>query len=456
MGCMVSKRDHLDTSNDEKELLDHTVVNAKYDFVTEYNTKLDENVKYKEAVSRRPSVSIFIADIAELNVEEKETEDDVDENTVFIKKYFKSDEWNSLSFRREATILSKLSHKNIIPYISSYEDDIAYYLAIEYCNEGTLISYIYNQYLHANNDQSTIYNESIIYNILSILISVLSHCHSRKIVHRNICLENIHVSNGKYKIIGWDDAEIIDNKHDVYNDFVGENVYYLSPETLQIRHGGELKKIDIFAVGVIAFILAFGSVPFSGIHHTNICKRIMKNECNWPKHKNDYVSTELSTFIKALLSPYPFSRPSANEAKGMLRKYHVHMQQDELNRDYSLIEPVPFKLHCYESSMKIRKLLMDNACNKWTNFEQNELICVLENIFNLQKEEICETDLEHLLNKMGFTKNESQYKTKQFFDIMDVQHNGQININSFNVKRRQCAQRINSSSNTYTYSIIQT
>eukprot|EP01084_Bolivina_argentea_P181217 313008_1 len=417
MGCLTSKSNaSFMTSNDDEVLLEEKNTDLQYDFVAEYNTiDIDCNIANKQTVSRRPSISICIGNI---------TESKNENNTVFIKQYFKSDEWNSLSFRREAKILSKISHNNITKYISSYEDSESYYLCIEYCTNGTLISYIYNNYKFGKFE----YNQILIYKIISTLISITSYIHKLNIVHRNICLENILIdNNGLYKLIAWDDAEIIQNKNDVYNDVVGSNIYYLSPETAQIRHGWELKKIDMFAIGVCAFILSFGSVPFTGTHHTHIVKKIKTYKYNYPNSEIN-ISNEFKHFIKALLSPFSFSRISANDAK-----YQLSIISKSLtNISFSNI---PFKLYCYQSSMKIKKLLIQHECDTWTNFEQNQLIKVFENIFNLQKQQINCIDLENLLIKMGLNKQESQKKTKQLFLIMDPKETGLIKIKSLHANK---------------------
>ena len=102
------------------------------------------------------------------NNEHNNTDHNQNKN-VFIKKFFKNDKWNSLSFRREAKILSTMSHNNIISYITSYQDDLAYYLVLEYCNHGTLIDHIYQKYKH--NDNNNKYNESFIHEIAFSLLS---------------------------------------------------------------------------------------------------------------------------------------------------------------------------------------------------------------------------------------------------------------------------------------------
>ena len=242
-------------------------------------------------------------------------------------------------------------------------------------------------------------------------------------------------NDGKYKLIGWDDAEIIDDKNSVYNDFVGSNIYYLSPETAQIRHGWELKKIDVFAIGVCIFILSFGMVPFTGIHHANICKKIQNGQINWPSHNkwNRYISSRLKQFLQSMLSSYPYSRTSAHDA--LLLPFLAEKPSKNNGYDENLkplISDVPFKLHCYESSMKIRRLLIDHECDEWTNFEQNELIKCLNQVFDLQKEQINPVDLQNLLIKMGLNKTDSEKKAKHLFQIIDPSLTGHINAKSSN------------------------
>lgn len=489
MGCCLMSK--LPTDSDGRQAMDDKQLlqdqNLKYDFIAEYNTTLDSTVDYQETVSRRHSVSISIANIQQLQnyrikhnkqqpkiikEDTKNNDDDfeikydgIKDENVFIKKFFKNDEWNSLSFRREAKILSTISHNNIIKYITSYQDDSAYYLVLEYCDNGTLIDYIYSKY---NNNDNYTYNELFIHELGNNLLSAISYIHKLNIVHRNICLENILISssNGnKYKLIGWDDSEIIDDKNIVYNDFVGSNIYYLSPEINEIRHGWQLKKIDIFAIGVCLYLLSFGCVPFTGIHHKNICKKIKNGQINWPSNNswNQYISLSLKKLLQSMLCSYSYSRISANDALLLpfLSSSNNQIIKDNNLDNKPLINDVPYKLYCYQSSMKIRRLLIDHECNEWTQFEQSELINCLKQIFNnnnnKQKEKINPLDVENLLIKMGLNKHDSERKTKQLFLIMDPSSTGHIKMSKYNYKSKN-HQRIHSLSNQkdFQYSPIAT
>ena len=88
------------------------------------------------------------------------------------------------------------------------------------------------------------------------------------------------------------------------------------------------------------------------------------------------------------MSVTPFLNRKPNENK---------MQQ------WYCIRDVPIKFKCYELSIKFRKLLIKNDCEKWTHFEQNEMILVFEQICNFQKERMSMNECKYsALNTIKF------------------------------------------------------
>lgn len=88
--------------------------------------------------------------------------------------------------------------------------------------------------------------------------------HKNKILHRDIKPENIvlvhvksYLTQGNIKLcdFGW----AVNKKEELRNTFCGTPLY-LSPELLQGARYDE--KVDLWAVGVLAYELYFGTSPF--------------------------------------------------------------------------------------------------------------------------------------------------------------------------------------------------
>ena len=107
----------------------------------------------------------------------KNYEDDVD---GVKKKYI----W------REIEMLTQLRHPNIIKYYETFEDENYIYLIIEYANNGSLVSFLYNRSL----EKIKIKND-FLWNIFLQCLSGLSYIHSKKIIHRDINAEILLLDN---------------------------------------------------------------------------------------------------------------------------------------------------------------------------------------------------------------------------------------------------------------------
>lgn len=81
--------------------------------------------------------------------------------------------------------------------------------------------------------------------------------------------------HGKLQIIDFGASEIVEPSK-IYNDTVG-TLHYLSPESLSPRSADDLKKSDLWALGVIAYILLYGRPPFTGSSPQGIFRSISRN-----------------------------------------------------------------------------------------------------------------------------------------------------------------------------------
>ena len=93
------------------------------------------------------------------------------------------------------------------------------------------------------------------------LCAGVSHLHERGIVHRDLKPSNIFGAEGTVKVgdIGLSKF-ITASRRSAHTESVG-TVYYMAPEISRGRYG---KEVDIYALGVIAFEMLTGNIPFDG------------------------------------------------------------------------------------------------------------------------------------------------------------------------------------------------
>ena len=208
----------------------------------------------------------------------------------------------------EIEILKKLDHPDIVKIIEFYNTRDAYYIINDYCQDGEL----YNQITKR-------FNETQIAVMFKQIFSGLSYLHSNNIIHRDLKLENILISDIEkiddlelfdIKIIDFGTAKIYDKSHKKQKAIVGSS-YYIAPEVLKRNYD---EKCDMWSCGVILYMLLVGHAPFDGETDEDIIKSIKVGV--YKKNEDRYLkgSEELKDLISNLLKMDPKERLSAKEA----------------------------------------------------------------------------------------------------------------------------------------------
>ena len=221
----------------------------------------------------------------------------------------KDNEIDDMEIKNEIDILRKLDHPNIVKIIEFYSASKAYYIITDYCSCGELYNQIKFQY-----------NEYQLSVLFYQVFSGLYYLHSKNIVHRDLKLENILISemepdkktNKKYfwiKIIDFGTAKIFEkNKNE--KTVIGSS-YYIAPEVLQKNYN---EKCDTWSAGVILYMLIVGRAPFDGKNDDEIIDNIKKGKFNDKHKKLLNASSEVQDLVKNLLKVNVKKRFSASDA----------------------------------------------------------------------------------------------------------------------------------------------
>lgn len=87
---------------------------------------------------------------------------------------------------RELEILRSLDHPNIIKFYEVYQDEMFFYICMEYCSGGELLDRITKKNNFKEHEAALITDK---------IFSAINHMHARGVVHRDIKPENVLFSN---------------------------------------------------------------------------------------------------------------------------------------------------------------------------------------------------------------------------------------------------------------------
>ncbi|SER53081.1 Stk1 family PASTA domain-containing Ser/Thr kinase [Salisediminibacterium halotolerans] len=171
-----------------------------------------------------------------------------------LKEQFSNDDEFIRRFRREAKSATSLSHPNVVSIFDVGEEDDEYFIVMEYVDGMTLKEYI-QQYGRLSAVESM--------RILDQLTSAVGHAHDNQIVHRDLKPQNILIRHdGTAKVTDFGISRAISDATITHTNSVLGSVHYLSPE--QAKGGFVTYQSDLYALGVIAYEMLSGDVPFSG------------------------------------------------------------------------------------------------------------------------------------------------------------------------------------------------
>ncbi|KDR72880.1 hypothetical protein GALMADRAFT_158535 [Galerina marginata CBS 339.88] len=231
---------------------------------------------------------------------------------------------------REAALSMLLYH----PYICGMREMIVhqhhYYMVFEYVNGGQMLDYIIS---HGR------LRERVARKFARQIGSALEYCHLNNVVHRDLKIENILISQtGNIKIIDFGLSNLYDPVAHLAT-FCG-SLYFAAPELLNARvYTGP--EVDVWSFGVVLYVLVCGKVPFDDQSMPALHAKIKRGLVEYPV----WLSSECKHLLSRMLVTNPANRASLAEVMGhpwMVRGFTgppaVHMvhreplRADELDR----------------------------------------------------------------------------------------------------------------------------
>ena len=202
-------------------------------------------------------------------------------------------------FEREAEILRRIDHPNIVKIFDYNFDDKKGlpYLIMEHVNGRQLSQHIKQNSLDFDLKIS----------IIKQAADALDYVHRQGIIHRDIKPENILITDdGIVKITDFGIGKIIDSELTITGDVMGSPAY-MSPESFDSSKTIDYRS-DIFSLGVICYELFTGVRPFEGDTLYKLLDAIREKKPEAPMKINPRIDSWLQDVMAKMLDKNPDKR----------------------------------------------------------------------------------------------------------------------------------------------------
>jgi hypothetical protein len=211
------------------------------------------------------------------------------------KTHLQSRPTSLANLHNEISILFELDHSSIVKLHQVYETTDFIYLILDYLPHGDLYKRISQKKFFSEEDSAKFTRN---------LLEVLDYIHSKDIVHRDLKLENIMMTDDNdfnFKIIDFGLASRC------LSGLFGKcgSPGYIAPEILQDKSYNT--KVDIFSAGVLVYITMTGAHPFNASSTSKILEK--NSKCSFKVE--GLLKGYARDFIRFMITAEPDSRMDA-------------------------------------------------------------------------------------------------------------------------------------------------
>lgn len=328
------------------------------------------------------------------------------------------------SLKREVTIMHLLSgHPYIVDVKKVYEDDDNVHIVMELCTGGELFDHIVEKGNYTEHDAAM---------LVKAMLEVVAHCHDYGVVHRDLKPENFLLSSKEpdavLKAIDFGVSEFCDdNKY--LTDMVG-SLYYIAPEVLKRNYGCA---VDIWGIGIIAYILLCGEPPFHGRNNAETFQAILEWEVDFKFDPWPSISDAAKDCVRTMLERNPDKRPNAREVL-----QHKWLAQEGVGSTQSLDNAVFTRMKDFIQCNKLKRLALKLIAAQLPEEETEGLRRIFKSIDADGNGTLTQDELKSALKRKG-----ASVKELELFKLMqavDIDENGEIDYEEFlaaNVQMRK-------------------
>lgn len=380
-----------------------------------------------------------------------------EKNQVAIKIMSKDQAIMQHLYKSEIEILSRLCpasqspetyNKNILKFEGCNEDENSYYIVTKLLEGGELFDRIVSK------EEKYIITEKQAAWLIRDMLSAVKYCHDNNVIHRDLKPENFVFATKEVKsdivLIDFGCAKKVQDD-EIVDDVVG-TAYYLAPELAcaalenfyksgktskaanevpkpKSRTGRILKATDVWAMGVIAYVMMTGRAPFRGKDNQEIFESTCTKPLTFPEKDARYstqlqLSDSFKDFVTKILVKDPTARPSLEDA---IR--HPWVQGAEAT-DVKFNQEVVTYLRQFNYQSKLKKEITRVLASKVEQPEQE----ILRHFKRLDADGdgyLVADELKLLLLDMGYAKHEALLEAEKMVKNADINKDDKVDFEEF-------------------------
>ena len=231
--------------------------------------------------------------------------------------------------KSEIDILKIAKHPNIIKLYDIFENEKYIYIIMEYCAGGDLFSYIEKRDFKLKESRAA--------EIVHKLCTAVYFLHQYGIVHRDLKPENILMTdvtdNADIRLVDFGLGKMIGPGEKCDEPF--GTFSYVAPEVLQEKPYDF--KVDLFAIGIITYLLVAGFLPFDDENsEKEIARQTVYEPTPFPNSIWKNISLEAKLFVSNLLDKNPDKRMNLQEV--LQHKWLKKFNKKEENNEADVFE----------------------------------------------------------------------------------------------------------------------
>jgi serine/threonine-protein kinase len=212
------------------------------------------------------------------------------------------------AFEREAHAMARVRHRNVIEIYAAGQIDRVPYFVMELVKGESLADWMDRQ----GNQALPV---DVALGLLTQICAGVDAIHCAGAVHRDLKPANVLIGAGMRVAVTDLGLVQLDGQRSFSKGTIAGTPEYLSPELILhgFGHDGDDKPADVYALGIIAYELLTGQLPFEGLSPEEVLEMQMVMEPTAPSALRPELPVVFDEVVLAALAKEPKERPDATE-----------------------------------------------------------------------------------------------------------------------------------------------